>query len=126
MKKLLFKILFLITVISGSNYRCAYAQYIENTDIEATIHHDLDAFLSSDSFKKFQSKHYPESQGTITMELVVTGKKVESIFVNNAAIEPVRFINAFCNFIKDMTFDFKLKKGQRMKISHTFNIHLIN
>lgn len=126
MKKLLFKILFLLTIVSGSNYRYAYAQYVENADIAAAVHHDLNAFLNSDSFKKFQSKHYPESQGTITMDLVVTGKKVESIFVSDAAIEPVRFINAFCNFIKDMTFDFKLSKGQRMKISHTFNIHLTN
>ena len=123
---MLLKTLFITLILTGINYRYGYGQYVENTDVAETVHHDLDAFLNSDSFKKFQSKHYPESQGVITLDLVVTGKKVESIFVKDAAIEPVRFINAFCNFIKDMTFDFKLLKGQRMKISHTFNIHQIN
>jgi hypothetical protein len=57
------------------------------------------------------------------MELVLKGKKVESIFVKEAHIDPVPFINAFSNFIKDMTFEFKLAKGQRLKIIHTFEIN---
>ncbi|MBK7387814.1 MAG: hypothetical protein IPI23_01720 [Bacteroidetes bacterium] len=101
----------------------ATAQYTSNPDKEAEVHSILVSFIQSDAFNKFRNKHYPDSKGSIEMELVLKGKKVESIFVKEAHIEPVPFINAFSNFIKDMTFEFKLAKGQRLKIIHTFEIN---
>lgn len=116
-------VLILLTLITFAFAYPASAQYTANPDKEAEVHGILRAFIKSDSFNKFRNKHYPESKGTIEMELVLKGKKVESIFVKEAHIEPVPFINAFSNFIKDMTFEFKLAKGQRIKIIHTFEIN---
>lgn len=80
----------------------------------------LEQFNNSDKLHRFKHKHYPETHGTIIADLVLKGKKVETVFVVQSDVEPMMFNNAFCNFLKDMEFEFKLPKGEREKVRYTF------
>lgn len=91
-------------------------------NIEQQVNSELDNFLSSESFQKFKHKHFEDANGVISMELVVNGRRVETIFVDSSNVQPVAFVNSFSNFIKEMNFDFRLPKGQRQKIKHQFII----
>lgn len=80
----------------------------------------LEQFNHSEKLQRFKHKHYPHTNGTIIADLVLKGKKVETVFVVQSDVEPMMFNNAFCNFLKDMEFEFKLPKGEREKVRYTF------
>ena len=77
-------------------------------------------FSNSETLLRFKRRHYPSTQGQIVADLVLKGRKVETVFVVSSTVEPMMFNNAFCNFLKDMEFEFKLPKGQREKVRYTF------
>lgn len=85
----------------------------------------LEEFSLGEKLSRFKLKHYPETQGHITADLVIKGRKVETVFIVESTVEPMMFNNAFSNFLKDMDFDFKLPKGERQKIRYTFRFQAI-
>lgn len=112
--------LFIIDLLLFIRVCCAQEPTVSSA--ETTVHQVFNNFVNGDSFLKYKAKRYPEAKGSVTYVVVVKGKKVETIYVENSDIAPVAFVNAFSNYIKDMTFDFKLPKGERLKLTHNFII----
>ncbi|MBL0103040.1 MAG: hypothetical protein IPP51_04380 [Bacteroidetes bacterium] len=94
-----------------------------STEIESAVHTDLEQWISSDSYLKFKEHHFPEIKGSLTVAIGVSGNgKIETIFNQDNSTNSIAFFNAFSDLLKKHTFAFKMKKGERIKIIHTFKI----
>jgi hypothetical protein len=92
-------------------------------EIETIVHNDLDHWISSDAYLKFKEHHFPEIKGSLTVAIGVSGNgKIETVFNQDNSTNSIAFFNAFSDLLKKHTFAFKMKKGERIKIIHTFKI----
>ena len=95
----------------------------DTSEIFKFVHSDLDNWIRSEDFQKFKMRHFPEVKGTIVIDLSVSGKgKIETVFNQENTTGNISFVNSFTTLLKKHTFPFKLKKGARYKITHTFTI----
>ena len=97
-----------------------FGQSTDTNMVQRVAISQLEQFNRSETLHRFKHKHYPATHGSITADLVLKGRKVETVFVVSSDVEPMMFNNAFFNFLKDLEFEFKLPKGEREKVRYTF------
>ncbi|MBE0640765.1 MAG: hypothetical protein IH599_01935 [Bacteroidales bacterium] len=126
--------LFFVSVLCGTFLANAQSAALSDpAEIRSKANDWLLGFLSEEDTRELMSEH-PQAKGTFTWDIVIAAQgavtskasfgkaRIQTVFMAESNINDHNFAGKFKDLLKAKVFDWKMRKGEQVKVRFTFEI----